>query len=240
MNQTQEWDLRGKKKIITARVIIQLLLFIVVVPLLPLLISWNWLWWEAWVYAIMCIVGFAASRFVAGRRHSGLLSERARFMRHADALPWDKVLAPLLGLGGGLVLVVAGLDARFSWSPAFVPPLKLAALAVILAGCVLASYALIANRYFSGMVRIQVDRDHQVVSSGPYRWMRHPGYAGALLTYVGTPIFLDAATAFLPAAILLVLLVIRTYLEDTTLQQRLEGYREYTQRVPYRLIPGIW
>ena len=70
--------------------------------------------------------------------------------------------------------------------------------------------------------------------------MRHPGYAGALLTYLATPLFLDALTAFLPAAILLVLLVIRTSLEDRTLQKRLEGYREYTKQVPRRLLPGVW
>jgi protein-S-isoprenylcysteine O-methyltransferase Ste14 len=70
--------------------------------------------------------------------------------------------------------------------------------------------------------------------------MRHPGYAGALLSYLATPVFLDAVTAFFPAAILLVLLVIRTSLEDRTLKERLEGYRDYTQRVPYRPIPGLW
>jgi protein-S-isoprenylcysteine O-methyltransferase Ste14 len=240
INYALDQDMSGKTKSITPRVIIQLLLFIGVVPLLPLLISGNWLWWEAWVYAILCILGFVVSRVLAGRRHPGLLSERARFMRHADALPWDKVLAPLLSLGGGFMPLVAGLDARFSWSPAFILPVKLAALAVILAGYALASNALIENRYFSGVVRIQADRDHHVVSSGPYRWMRQPGYAGALLTYLGTPVFLDAVTAFLPTAILLILLVIRTYLEDTTLQERLAGYGEYTREVPYRLLPGVW
>jgi len=184
-----EKDVSIQQKSISPRLIIQLLLFIVVIPFLPLLISWNWKWWEAWVYAILCILGFAVSRLLAGRRHPDLLSERAHFMRHEDAL---------------------------------------------------ASWALIENRYFSGMVRIQTDRGHRVVSSGPYRWIRHPGYAGALLTYLATPLFLDAVTAFLPAAILLVLLVIRTYLEDKTLQERLAGYNEYVEGVPYRLLPGVW
>jgi protein-S-isoprenylcysteine O-methyltransferase Ste14 len=121
-----------------------------------------------------------------------------------------------------------------------VPFLPLLISWIILAGYLLASYALIENRYFSDMVRIQTDRGHRVVSSGPYRWMRHPGYAGALLTYLAAPLFLDALTAFVPAAILLILLVVRTSLEDRTLQERLDGYRAYTQRVPHRLIPGIW
>ncbi len=119
-------------------------------------------------------------------------------------------------------------------------PVKILALVSILAGYVLGSYALIANRYFSGMVRIQTDRDHQVVSTGPYRWLRHPGYAGALLTYLATPIFLDSLWAFLPAILITIVLVIRTNLEDETLQTELAGYREYAGRVRSRLLPGVW
>jgi protein-S-isoprenylcysteine O-methyltransferase Ste14 len=90
------------------------------------------------------------------------------------------------------------------------------------------------------MVRIQTDRGHQVVSSGPYRWIRHPGYAGALLTYLTTPLFLDSGWSFLPTVFIMILLVIRTALEDRTLQKELPGYAEYARRVQYRLLPGIW
>jgi protein-S-isoprenylcysteine O-methyltransferase Ste14 len=90
------------------------------------------------------------------------------------------------------------------------------------------------------MVRIQADRGHQVVSSGPYRWIRHPGYAGALLTYLATPIFLDARWAFLPVVFVMIALIIRTELEDRTLQDRLAGYRDYAGEVRYRLLPGVW
>jgi protein-S-isoprenylcysteine O-methyltransferase Ste14 len=90
------------------------------------------------------------------------------------------------------------------------------------------------------MVRIQTDRDHRVVSTGPYRWMRHPGYAGSLLAYLATPLFLDSRWAFLPAVLITVVLVIRTNLEDQTLQDELGGYREYAGRVRYRLLPGVW
>jgi protein-S-isoprenylcysteine O-methyltransferase Ste14 len=117
---------------------------------------------------------------------------------------------------------------------------KLLALAFILAGYALGSYALIENRYFSGMVRIQRDRDHHVVSSGPYRWVRHPGYTGAMLTYWATPVFLDALGAFLPVVFITVVLGIRTKLEDETLQEELDGYQAYTERVKYRLLPGVW
>jgi protein-S-isoprenylcysteine O-methyltransferase Ste14 len=217
-----------------------MLFFIVIIPFLPLLISWRWDWWEAWVYAMIGILGFAISRVLAARRHPDLIAERARFMQHENAKPWDKLLAPFLGLGGGLVMLVAGLDAQFDWSPTFSLPVKILSLVIILSGYALGSYALIENRFFSGMVRIQTDRGHQVVSSGPYRWMRHPGYAGALLTYLATPLFLDSGWAFLPTVFITFLLVIRTALEDRFLQDELEGYRDYVKRVRYRLLPGVW
>jgi protein-S-isoprenylcysteine O-methyltransferase Ste14 len=128
----------------------------------------------------------------------------------------------------------------FGWSLPFSPPLKIAALVCILAGYAVGTYALLENRFFSGVVRIQTDRGHVVISSGPYRWMRHPGYSGALLTYLATPIWLDARWAFLPALFLTIVLIIRTRLEDRVLQNELDGYREYAKRVRYRLLPGIW
>jgi protein-S-isoprenylcysteine O-methyltransferase Ste14 len=229
-----------QQRTFSARVVVQLLIFVVVIPFLPLLISGRWDWWEAWAYAIIYILGFVLSRMLAARRHPDLLAERARFTQHEDAKPWDKWLAPSVGLGGGLIPLVAGLDALFVWSPTFSLPVKILALAIILAGYALGSYALIENRFFSGMVRIQTDRGHHVVSSGPYRWLRHPGYAGALLAYLATPFFLDSLWAFLPAVLLTILLVIRTALEDRTLQDELTGYYDYARRVRFRLLPGVW
>ena len=232
--------MQNSRKTISSRAVIQMLIFIVVVPFLPLLISGHWNWWEAWAYALTCILGFAISRALAVRRHPDILAERAQSMQHKDAIAWDKVLAPLVGLGGGLIPLVAGLDGRFGWSPAFSLPVKLLALVVILTSYALGAYALIANRFFSGTVRIQFERGHQVVSTGPYRWVRHPGYVGALLTFLATPVFLDALWAFLPSVLLSVALIIRTGLEDRTLQEQLAGYRDYARRVRYRLLPGVW
>jgi protein-S-isoprenylcysteine O-methyltransferase Ste14 len=217
-----------------------MLLIIAVVPFLPLLISQRWSWWEAWLYAILSILGFVISRALAARRHPDLLSERARFGQQEDAKSWDKILSPSVGLGAGLIPLAAGLEARFDGSLEFGLPTKLLALAVILAGYTLGSYALIVNRYFSGVVRIQTERGHRVVSGGPYRWVRHPGYSGALLVYLTTPVFLDSWWAFAPAALITVLLVVRTSLEDRTLQEELAGYRDYASRVRSRLIPGVW
>lgn len=222
------------------RAVVQVLLFVVLLPLSPLLLSGQWGWWEAWVYAAIYIVGFALSRALAARRHPDLLAERARFTEHEGARSWDRWLAPLVGLGGGLIPIAAGLDARYGWSPSYSIPAKAAALVIILAGYGLASYALIENRFFSGIVRIQSDRGHRVVSSGPYRWIRHPGYAGALLAFLGTPILLDSRWAFPPAVLISIALLIRTHLEDETLMEELPGYRDFSEQVRYRLLPGVW
>jgi len=224
----------------SSRFLILLLFVVVIIPFLPLLITWRWGWWEAWICACIWILGFAVSRALLAQRHPDLLAERARFMQHENAKPWDRILSPLVGLGSGLIPLVAGLDARFGSSLTFSLPTKIVSLFFILAGFVWASYALLENRFFSGMVRIQTDRGHHVVSSGPYRWIRHPGYAGALASFWATPFFLDSLWAFLPATLVTVALVIRTHLEDNTLQNELDGYRDYARQVRYRLLPGVW
>jgi protein-S-isoprenylcysteine O-methyltransferase Ste14 len=230
----------NQRKSLTPRLVIQLLLFIIVIPFLPLLISWSWDWWEAWVYGFINVLGWVISRAMAAKRNPDLITERAQFMKHENVFKWDKILAPLVGFGGGLITLVVGLDILLNWSPAFSILIKIIALAIILAGYIWGSYALIQNRFFSGMVRIQSDRGHQVITSGPYRWMRHPGYAGAILTYLATPLFLDSGWAFIPAVFLVILLVLRTSLEDKVLQVELEGYSEYADKVRYRLFPGVW
>jgi protein-S-isoprenylcysteine O-methyltransferase Ste14 len=230
----------GEKILLSPCVLIQMLLVVVLIPFLPLLISGRWGWWEAWTYALLCVLGFVASRALAARRHPDLLAERSRFMQHENTKPWDRVLAPLVGIGSGVIPLVAGLDARFGWSAPVSLAAKIAALLLILAGFALSSYALITNRFFSGMVRIQTERGHKVVSSGPYRWVRHPGYAGAMLVYLPSAILLGSWWALLPAALASTVLILRTALEDRTLQAELPGYAEYARRTRYRLLPGVW
>jgi len=237
-NSDQKTENPGK--VFTLRAVFLVLFFIILIPLLPLLISRHWNWWEAWTYAVINILSFAISRALAARRNPDLLTERARMLNHKDAKSFDKILSPLLGLVGISLPLVAGLDELFGWSPPFNLPVKIVSLVLIFVGYIISSYALIANRFFSGVVRIQTDRDHQVVTTGPYHWIRHPGYAGALLTYLATPFFLDSYWLFLPVLLLIIILVIRTNLEDRTLQNELEGYREYVSRVRCRLLPGIW
>jgi protein-S-isoprenylcysteine O-methyltransferase Ste14 len=232
--------MNNSKDSISPRVIIQVIFIVVLVPFLPLLISRRWDWWQAWVYAIVSILGFAISRALAARRNPDLLRERARMMEHTDTEPWDNLLAPLVGLGGALIPLVAGLEALLVGVSPLPLRLTVFSFVVFVGGYVLGSYALIENRFFSGVVRIQFERGHEVVSSGPYRWIRHPGYAAAILAYLASPVFLNTLWAFLPAIFITVVLIIRTRLEDQTLLDRLQGYSDYAAQVRYRLLPGIW
>ncbi len=229
-----------KDKTLPPRVVILVVVFIVLVPMLPLIIPWKWDWWEGWVYAIVCMFGFILSRYLAWRKNPDILAERGKFLQHENTEPFDKLLSPLLGLTGGLIPITAGLDARFGAPMQVSVFIKILSIVLFLTGYAIGCYALIANRFFSGMVRIQADRGQHVISSGPYRWVRHPGYAGALLSYIAIPFMLESPWTFFPVALTFIILFVRAALEDKTLQEKLEGYREYTQKVHYRLIPGIW
>lgn len=222
------------------RVVIQVIFVVVIAPLLPLIISGDWGWWQGWAYAALSTLSFMVSRLILRRVHPDLLRERARFMEAKDTKPWDKVLAPMLALGSIVVGIVAGVDRLFGWSSAFSPWVPIAALIVMILGYAFSSWALIVNRFFSGTVRIQTERGHHVVTDGPYRFVRHPGYAGALLGFVLIPLLLNSLWAFVPAALLTIVVFVRTTLEDATLQKELPGYAEYAQKTRYRLIPGVW
>ena len=222
------------------RVIVMTVVVVVVAPFLPMIISGQWDWWQAWGYALASILSFVLSRAIVARVHPDLIRERARFMEAKDTKPWDKILAPLLGIGSILVLLVAGLDRSYGWSSPFSLIVNILALTGIVIGYAFSSWALVANRFFSGTVRIQTERGHHVVSSGPYRLIRHPGYAGGLLGYVLIPVLLDSLWAFIPAGLLAAVMVVRTALEDRTLQAELPGYAAYAQKTRCRLIPGVW
>ena len=211
------------------------------IPLVLLVCGGNFGWWQAWVYSLLIVAAGLGGRVVAERRHPGLLAERQNLETAQSAKAWDKVLAPLMALSMSFPLViVAGLDHRFGWSPLF--PLWLIVLGFLLIslGYAFAAWALIENRFFSSVVRIQMDRGHVVCDSGPYRIVRHPGYAGNVLALPGMVLALSSMWTLIPAAVALIITVIRTMLEDQTLQAELPGYRDYALRVRYRLIPGIY
>ena len=197
-------------------------------------------WGMAWVYVGLTTAFSLGSRIIMLWKTPELVVERGQSLDKEDTEPWDKVLMPLNIIGPTVMLFVAGLDKRFEWSPNLPLMLQITAFVITALGYSLGTWATLVNRFFSAVVRIQRDREHTVVTSGPYRLIRHPGYAGALVTSLAIPLLLGSLWALIPAALVVCLLILRTALEDRTLQEKLDGYREYAGRVRYRLLPGVW
>ncbi len=211
------------------------------IPLILLVCGGDGGWWQAWTFAPLIFAAGVGGRVWAEWRHPGLMAERTQPLKASDVKAWDKILAPLMALSLSFPpVIVAGLDHRFGWSPVFPLWLNITGLFFIAIGYAFAAWALAENRFFSSMVRIQNDRGHVVCDSGPYRIVRHPGYAGNLVSMPGMALALDSAWTLTPAAIAIVIAVIRTELEDRTLQAELRGYTEYAARVRYRLFPGVY
>jgi len=225
----------------TPRAIFGFLVYLLLNPALLFLCAGTLRWGIAWAYFGISILGAVLSRVVANRKNPGLLEERASYQQAEDVKQWDKVLIPIAALYGPLVgVIIAGLDKRFGWTEMIPHWGQILALMIGVLGFYFASWAMIENRFFSAVVRIQKDRDHQVCDSGPYRFVRHPGYAGGILWYLVTPIVLNAMWAFIPLGISITATFLRTALEDRTLQQELKGYQAYVKETPNRLIPGVW
>jgi len=212
-----------------------------VVPLVLLVLGRDPGWWQAWVFSLLVQVAGVGGRAWAERRHPGLQADRMRFGRGQQVEPWDRVLAPLMAFSVlYLLVIVAGLDHRHGWTTPFPTWVNVVGLLLCASGYGFAAWALVENRFFTSTVRIQTERGHQVCDRGPYRFVRHPGYAGTLLSVVGIPLVLDTLWTFVAAGFALIVSVVRTVLEDHTLMEELPGYREYARRVPYRLLPGLW
>lgn len=168
----------------------------------------------------MILVTGIGGRILAEQRHPGILAERTKWEKNPNVKPWDKVLAPLMAISVSFpLIIVAGLDHRFGWSPVFPIWLIILGFIFIVFGYAFSVWALVENRFFSGVVRIQTDRGHMVCDSGPYRIVRHPGYAGNILPLPGIVLALGSVWALIPAVVAVIIIVIRTVLEDWTLQE---------------------
>jgi protein-S-isoprenylcysteine O-methyltransferase Ste14 len=216
--------------------LIKALVFRVFLLVIFLLAAGRWDWFRAWLCTGVFYAFDALSIVLVD---PSLLIERTR--RSADQKAWDK---PLVGLAVGLLPIlsgiVAGLDERFGWKPEVPVIAQWIATALVALGYGITVWAMRTNAYFSAIVRIQTDRGHRVVTGGPYRFMRHPGYVGAIIFTLATPIMLGSVWALIPALLAAVVYVVRTRKEDDTLQAELPGYREFTEQTRFRLIPGVW
>ena len=194
-------------------------------------------WTLGWIYVGIVAATFAINLVCLRLWNPELIRRRMRVSKFSKT--WDKVWAVMFGLAVIAIYVAAVMEVRDRISSA--PGTAwLLGLAIFVPGWTLAIWSMVVNPFFEKTVRIQSDQGHRVIDTGPYAYIRHPGYVGFSGWMLSTPLLLASNWAFVPALITVVLLVIRTALEDRTLHEELPGYPAYASRVRFRLIPGIW
>jgi protein-S-isoprenylcysteine O-methyltransferase Ste14 len=195
-------------------------------------------WIAGWLYLAILTINGGINYAYVRRRNPELIEHRMRLGKGTKT--WDKIWLAVFSPVFAAVYVVAGLDAgRFGWSemPTWLWPVG---LALFLPGTLLFSWSMGVNPFFEKTVRIQTERGHRVIDTGPYRFVRHPGYSGFLGWILSAPLLLGSWWAFLPSVLSIAALVVRTALEDRTLREELPGYTDYAARIRYRLIPKVW
>ena len=196
---------------------------------------------RAWFFLALCLVGYFSSIALVAAKNPELVNHRGRWRRKKDAKRWDRPLVMTYGLSAFYFVPIAiGLDVgRYGWTHLGPWSTVIGTLLFALGG-IIVTWAMLVNTHFETIVRVQTDRHHQVITSGPYTVVRHPGYVGASLWAIAPALIVGSLVGLIPAALAVAVLVVRTSLEDRILQRELPGYVEYTARTRYRLLPGIW
>ncbi|MBX3057168.1 MAG: isoprenylcysteine carboxylmethyltransferase family protein [Anaerolineae bacterium] len=221
----------GKKRLVV------IVAYFLLLTIILFFAAGTWQWPAAWVYALLSFAALLIAGIWMVRHHPGIINERGR--KAEGTKPFDKVFTRLYLPLPFLLPLVAGLDYRFDWTTI---PLALQMMGAIglVPGLILPYWAMAVNDYLATTVRIQTERGHQVCTTGPYRYVRHPMYVGSILTSVGAPLLLGSWWALLVGLWATGLIVWRTAREDQTLQAELPGYSDYAQDVRYRLLLGVW
>ncbi len=195
-------------------------------------------YWQGWIYVVIGLVMFLLNYTVL-QVDSELLNERSK--PGEGAKKWDKTILGLSFLNTIIMFIAAGLDSgRYHWSPELNWSLYLLGIILTIIGQLLFLIAQKQNKFFSSTVRIQTDRDHTVCETGLYKIIRHPAYLGMIIQSLGFPLLFGSLWSAIPISFSVLLLLIRTFLEDRTLINELNGYREYTLKTRYKIIPYIW
>ncbi|UCH09586.1 MAG: isoprenylcysteine carboxylmethyltransferase family protein [Fidelibacterota bacterium] len=195
-------------------------------------------WIMGWILVGITAAWVTANAIILIPRSPELLAERLGPRKGGKS--WDMIIMMIVAVATIGRLVVAGLDDRFGWSTGIDVPIQVIAAVVAALAYALVTWATGVNAFFSQIVRIQEERGHSVATGGPYRFVRHPGYVGSILFELAVPIMLASWWALALGGLNALLFILRTALEDRTLQAELEGYPEYTRQTRYRLLPGIW
>jgi protein-S-isoprenylcysteine O-methyltransferase Ste14 len=196
----------------------------------------DWVW--GWALVILYAIWTLFNGLIIGIRNPELLVERAT--RKNDGKDKDTLILSLIGILTLAKYILAGYDFRYRWSAPFSSWIHLLGFLFAFVGYSLVSWAMVENAFFSLETRLQPDRDQKVITSGPYHYVRHPGYIGTILFELFNPLLLGSWWAFIPSSLILILIVMRTIREDKMLMQNLDGYQEYAKIVNYRYFPEIW
>lgn len=195
-------------------------------------------YWQGWLYVSIGFIMFVLNYTVL-RLDSELLEERKKPGK--ESKKWDKTILGLSFLVTILMYIIAGLDSgRYHWSPDFNRILYALGAILTATGQLLFLIAQKQNRFFSSTVRIQTDREHIVCETGLYKIVRHPAYMGSIIQAIGFPLIFGSLWSIIPVIVSIILLIIRTNLEDKTLKDELKGYREYSEKTRFKIIPLIW
>ena len=215
--------------------LIQVLFTLILQGIILFISAWSVKWYWAWFFLSLGVIILLINLFVIPVE---LMEERGR--KKENVKKWDKILTSINMISMLGIYIVSGLDYRFGWSSNPNILLHIIGLVFYFLGSMLFTWSMLSNKYFSTMVRIQTERGHEVAISGPYRYIRHPGYVGFIVMVLATPISLGTLYALFMSGITTILFIIRTSLEDKTLKNELAGYLEYANKVKYKLIPFIW
>jgi protein-S-isoprenylcysteine O-methyltransferase Ste14 len=195
-------------------------------------------WAAAWIFLGLYVLAVLTLGVWATHKNPDVVNERGKLAKNTKS--WDKILMTLYTVLLFVVLAVAGLDAGRSGGSVMPVAVQVVGFVGLVLAMALTYWAMAVNPFLSALVRIQGDRGHHAITSGPYRYVRHPMYAATLVMWPGIALALGSGWALIPAVAIDLIFVIRTALEDRTLQAELPGYVEYAQRVHYRLVPGVW
>ena len=196
-------------------------------------------WFQAWLYIVIQFSFWTVTAVWMKKHNPELLKDRMAFLKRS-AKGWDKIIIVTSTAVFVPYLLLPGLDAvRYRWSSV---PLAIVVLGFVgvLVALLLMVWVIQVNTYLSPFVEVQRERGHKVITSGPYQYVRHPMYASLIILLYSIPVALGSLWTLIPASILTLLFVIRTYFEDQTLHEELEGYNSYSTQVKYRLLPGVW
>ena len=220
------------------RYLLRQITFVTISVALMYLLAGRLDWLGGWLVTAIQMGSLAAQWRIVGRRPPDLLLERSGLGEDVERS--DIPLAVGMAYGPFVAMLIAGLEVRLQGLPEATLLVTIAGVALAVVGIAVTVSAMLANRYFGPVVRIQSDRGHEVATDGPYAVVRHPGYVGAILFYVGLPAVLGSWWSVPIMALLIAVTVVRTAREDRFLRAHLDGYEAYADRVRWRLVPRIW